>query len=65
MELLNESIEIVERNQWICFFKMAVLLVETDKLTNQKQQKTREGFGIPVALRALGFAALHVKNMYE
>ena len=40
MELLNEINGIVERNQWICFLKTAVLLAETCKLTTKKHQET-------------------------
>jgi len=40
LKLLNEINGIVERNQWICFLKTAVLFAETVKLTSQKQQKT-------------------------
>ena len=40
MELLNKSIEIVERNQWIRFLETAVSFAETGRMTTQRQQKT-------------------------
>jgi hypothetical protein len=48
MDLLNEINGIVERNQWICSLKLAVLLRETDEMTGEERQFT--GF------RSLSFA---------
>ncbi len=50
MELLSEINGIVERNQWVCFLKMAFSLAENGKLSTKKQQNAGNGFGMPSVL---------------